>query len=279
MIDPERLRAAGQALLDRHENLRAGFRHLSSGRPVAVVPRSAPLPWRHIDLTTATDLDEEWERLLLQERRRFDPAEPPLLRLLLARTAGGGHRLLLSHQHLLLDGWSVPLLAAELTALYDGTAPPAAAPYRDYLRWLSRQDKDASAAAWSTALAGLDEATHLAPADSGRAPVVPHTRTVEAGEELTRALGALARRRGLTVNTLVQAAWGVVLSRLTGRQDVVFGTTVAGRPPELDGVEAMIRDGRHAGRDSGPCLVLARQHRRPEADRSPTPRRWGRPPP
>lgn len=239
-LDPERLRAAGQALLDRHESLRAGFRYLSSGRPVAVVPRSVPLPWRHVDLTAVPDAGEEWERLLLQERRRFDPAEPPLLRLLLARTGDGAHRLVLSHQHLLLDGWSVPRLMAELTALYDGTTPPATAPYRDYLRWLAAQDTAASAAAWAAALDALEEPTHLAPADAGRAPVVPLTHTVEADEELTEALGALARRRGLTVNILVQAAWSVVLSRLTGRDDVVFGATVAGRPPELDGVESMI---------------------------------------
>ncbi|MFF7209724.1 non-ribosomal peptide synthase/polyketide synthase [Streptomyces sp. NPDC008238] len=239
-LDPERLRAAGQALLDRHESLRAGFRYLSSGRPVAVVPRSVPLPWRHVDLTAAPDAEAEWERLLLQERRRFDPAEPPLLRLLLARTGDGGHRLVLSHQHLLLDGWSVPRLMTELTALHDGTTPPATAPYHDYLRWLAAQDQPASAAAWAAALDGLEEPTHLVPADANRAPAVPRTRTVEAGEELTRELGALARHRGLTVNTLVQAAWGVVLSRLTGRDDVVFGATVAGRPPELDGVESMI---------------------------------------
>ncbi|MFJ4983661.1 non-ribosomal peptide synthase/polyketide synthase [Streptomyces sp. NPDC088732] len=236
-VDAERLRAAGQALLDRHESLRAGFRYLASGRPVAVVPRSVPLPWRQVN--TAAD-GAEWERLLLQERRRFDPAEPPLLRLLLARTDDGGHRLVLSHQHLLLDGWSVPRLMAELTALYDGSAPPATAPYRDYLGWLARQDTGASAAAWAAALDGLEEPTHLVPADVNRAPVVPSTHVVEAGERLTEALGALARRRGLTVNTLVQAAWAIVLSRLTGRDDVVFGATVAGRPPELDGVESMI---------------------------------------
>ncbi|MDX3071016.1 non-ribosomal peptide synthase/polyketide synthase [Streptomyces sp. MI02-7b] len=236
-VDAERLRAAGQALLDRHESLRAGFRYLSSGRPVAVAPRSVPLPWRQVNVP---DGDAEWERLLLQERRRFDPAEPPLLRMLLARTHDGRHRLVLSHQHLLLDGWSVPRMMAELTALYDGTAPPAPAPYRDYLRWLSRQDTAASAAAWAVALDGLEEPTHLVPADANRTPVVPRTHTVEADERLTEALGTLARRRGLTVNTLVQAAWAIVLSRLTGRDDVVFGATVAGRPPELDGVESMI---------------------------------------
>ncbi|MFD5626604.1 non-ribosomal peptide synthase/polyketide synthase [Streptomyces sp. NPDC127072] len=236
-LDTARLRAAGQALLDRHDSLRSGFRYLSSGRPVAVVPRTVPLPWRQVDVSD----DEDWERLLLQERRRFDPAEPPLLRLLLARLADGGHRLVLSHQHLLLDGWSVPRLMTELTQLYDGRAAlPAAVPYRDYLRWLTRQDTAASATAWAKALDGLDEPTHLVPADPNRAPAVPHTHTVEADAGLTAALTGLARDRGLTVNTLVQCAWGILLSRLTGRDDVVFGATVAGRPPEIDGVESMV---------------------------------------
>ncbi|MHA5053720.1 amino acid adenylation domain-containing protein, partial [Streptomyces sp. SD15] len=236
-LDTERLRAAGQALLDRHDSLRSGFRHLSTGRPVAVVPRTVALPWRHLD---APEQESGWERLLGQERRRFDPAEPPLLRLLLARTGPDRHRLVLSHQHLLLDGWSVPRLMAELWELYAGRELPAPAPYRDYLRWLARQDMAASRSAWGEALDGLAEPTHLVPADPNRPAVVPRTHTVHADAGLTEALTALARSRGVTVNTLVQAAWGLLLSRLTGRDDVVFGATVAGRPPELDGVESMI---------------------------------------
>ncbi|GGK87501.1 hypothetical protein GCM10007964_32570 [Sphaerisporangium melleum] len=245
-LDAARLRAAGQALLDRHDNLRAGFRHLSSGRPVAVVPRTAALPWRAVDLSELGEpaRQERWTVLLGQERRRFDPAEPPLLRMLLARLGPGRHRLTLSHQHLLLDGWSVPRLVRELGELYaggaDGSAPSPVVPYREYLSWLARQDADASADAWARALDGLTEPTRLAPAGPGRAAVVPETHTTLLTPELTGALAALARSRGLTVNTLVQGAWGILLSRLTGRDDVVFGATVSGRPPELDGVESMI---------------------------------------
>ncbi|GAA3814321.1 hypothetical protein GCM10022226_39030 [Sphaerisporangium flaviroseum] len=243
-LDAARLRAAGQALLDRHDNLRAGFRYLSSGRPVAVVPRTAALPWRQVDLS---ELDEEareqrWTRHLAGERRRFTPAEPPLLRMTLARMGPGRHRLAISHQHLLLDGWSMPLLMRELSELYGrGTGLPARpAPYREFLAWLARQDADASAAAWAEALHGLEEPTHLAHADPNRAPLVPETHTTRLTRETTEALTALARSRGLTLNTLVQGAWSILLSRLTGRDDVVFGATVSGRPPELDGAETMI---------------------------------------
>ncbi|MFD3586902.1 non-ribosomal peptide synthase/polyketide synthase [Streptomyces sp. NPDC058683] len=236
-LDADRLRAAAQAVLDAHENLRSGFWHLSSGRPVAVVPRTAVLPWRQLDLTGEP---QDWTRLLAQERRRFDPERPPLLRLLLARVGQDRHRLVLSHQHLLLDGWSLPLLAAELWARYEGRPPAPAAPYRAHLRLLAAQDPAASTAAWSAALAGLAEPTRLAPADPDRAAAVPGTHTVELDAVRTAELEAFARRRGITVNTLVQAAWGVLLGRLTGREDVVFGATVAGRSPELAGSEAMI---------------------------------------
>ncbi|MYZ10093.1 hypothetical protein GT028_22375, partial [Streptomyces sp. SID2999] len=156
-LDADRLRAAAQGVLDAHENLRSGFRHLSSGRPVAVVPRTAVLPWRQLDLTGAAE--DDWERLLGQERRRFDPEQPPLLRLSLARTGPGRHRLVLSHQHLLLDGWSLPLLTAELWARYEGRTPAPPAPYRAHLRLLAAQDPAVSAAAWADALAGLAEPT------------------------------------------------------------------------------------------------------------------------
>ncbi|MFI6466449.1 non-ribosomal peptide synthase/polyketide synthase [Streptomyces sp. NPDC050538] len=236
-LDADRLHSAAQSVLDAHENLRSGFRHLSSGRPVAVVPRTAVLPWRQLDLS---DDPEEWERLLVQERRRFDPERPPLLRLLLARLGPDRHRLVLSHQHLLLDGWSLPLLTAELWARYEGRTPAAPAPYRAHLRLLAVQDPAVSTAAWAEALGGLAEPTRLAPVDPDRAAVVPSTHTVELAPDRTAELEAFARRQGVTVNTLVQAAWGVLLGRLTGRDDVVFGATVAGRSPELPGAESMI---------------------------------------
>ncbi|MGW1753126.1 non-ribosomal peptide synthase/polyketide synthase [Streptomyces mirabilis] len=236
-LDADRLRTAGQAVLDAHENLRSGFWHLSSGRPVAVVPRTAVLPWRQLDLAGEP---QDWTRLLAQERRRFDPEHPPLLRLLLARLGPDRHRLVLSHQHLLLDGWSLPLLAAELWARYEGRTPAAPAPYREHLRLLAAQDPAASAAAWAESLGGLAEPTRLAPADPDRVAAVPHTHTVELDSGRTAELAAFARHRGVTLNTLVQAAWGVLLGRLTGRDDVVFGATVAGRSPELPGAESMI---------------------------------------
>ncbi|HEV3503728.1 MAG TPA: condensation domain-containing protein, partial [Actinomycetes bacterium] len=240
-LDATRLRAAGQALLDRHPNLRAGFRYLRSGRAVAVVG-DAVLPWSELDLSglAAGARAEAWSACLAREGRRFDPAVPPLLRLALVRWGPERHRLVLTHQHLVLDGWSRGPLLAELTALYERGGDPAGLPepgsYRDFLEWLARQDRQAGLAAWSEALAGLEEPTRLVPADPDREPRAPDL----AGREIALDLAGASRRLGITVNTMVQAAWAVVLGRWTGRRDVVFGATVSGRPPELPGVESMV---------------------------------------
>ena len=122
----------------------------------------------------------------------------------------------------------------------DAGVLPRVTPYRDYLAWLATQDRGAAIAAWREALAGLEEGTHLAPRDPARVPIVPEQIVLSLSESLTTALTQQARRQGLTLNTFMQAAWAILLGRLTGRDDVVFGVTVAGRPPEIAGIENMV---------------------------------------
>ncbi|WP_432587792.1 amino acid adenylation domain-containing protein [Streptomyces sp. HD1123-B1] len=246
-LDTGALRAAVSGLLRRHDTLRAGFHRTADGRPLQLIPDEAALPWNEIDLC---GLDEdartaELDRLLRAERaHRFDPERPPLLRFTLIRLGEHTHRLLFAAHHLLLDGWSAPVLAGELFALYgsggDDAALPPVVPYRDYLAWLSRQDRGAAEDAWRAALAGVEAPTLVAPDAAGRTAVLPGRITDELPAELTAALAALARRHGLTMNAVVQGAWGLVLAGLTGRDDVLFGETVSGRPPELPGVESMV---------------------------------------
>ncbi|MFD5246239.1 non-ribosomal peptide synthase/polyketide synthase [Amycolatopsis sp. NPDC058340] len=233
-LDPARLRDAAQALVDRHAVLRTGYRYLASGRPVALVARSVTVPWRFVASPDAVEAE------MAHDRRRFDPAAAPVLRFLLLALPDGRHRLVFTHQHVLLDGWSVPQLFAELSQLYAGADPTPARDYRDHLAWLGEQDQEAAESAWRQALDGLTEPTHLVPHDPQRVPALPERLSLELPEQATEALTGVARSRGLTLNTLVQTAWSIVLGRLTGRSDVVFGATVAGRPPELAGVERMI---------------------------------------
>ncbi|WP_405672999.1 amino acid adenylation domain-containing protein [Streptomyces sp. NBC_01530] len=252
-VNADRLRASVQALLDRHPNLRAAFRRRRGGQPVQVVPHRATLPWREADLTgpvidsdtdTCTDTEKAWAELLDADRALgFDPATPPLLRCTLVRTGERRHRLLVTHHHILLDGWSVSVLLRELLALYNADGDPAVLapvpPYRTFLGWLERRDRAAAEAAWRDALAEVTEPTRLAPTATPGVTDPAQART-ELPAETGAALTARARGLGVTVNTLVQGAWALLLGRMTGRDDVVFGATVSGRPPELLGVESMV---------------------------------------
>jgi amino acid adenylation domain-containing protein len=244
-LDVARLRAAWESLLARHIALRASFPQVKGGQPVQVIAQQVPVPWQEADVSGSGEPEAQARRLTEAERgRRFDLGRPPLLRLLLIKLAPELHRLVITSHHILLDGWSLPVLVNEMAALYaaggDPRALPPAGSYRDYLAWLVRQDKGATSIAWQAELAGLDEPTLVAPADPARVPVIPELTSISASEELTQALTALARSHGLTLNTVIQGAWALLLARMAGRADVVFGTTVAGRPPELSGVESMV---------------------------------------
>ncbi|NYI93925.1 amino acid adenylation domain-containing protein [Streptomonospora nanhaiensis] len=344
-----RLRAAADALLRRHPNVRAAFRRRRNGRPAALVGRDVRAAWREADLSGLAPEARaaEVERLRATERAaRFDPSRPPLIRFVLARLAAGRHVLVLTHHHILLDGWSLPLLVRDLFALYaeDPARPlPRAVPFRDYLAWLSRKDAAAAAAAWREALRGVEGPSRItdalpgtaaapagpeepagasaerntvgsagagepgapaapggggaqgpafgaaqAPAADAAAPgglraapersggsagtapggepgadrqtagaarvraeaqevrepeaaaAEPGALTVELPAGLTARLRDLARGHGVTLNTVMQAAWGLLLGHLLDRRDVVFGTAVSGRPADLPGADAMV---------------------------------------
>ncbi|MEU1879905.1 amino acid adenylation domain-containing protein [Streptosporangium sp. NPDC020072] len=242
-LEVPRLRAAATALLERHPNLRAAFHRGEDGSTLQVVVDGARAPFTEIDLSGVDDFEEHAARIVEEERaRRFDLSRPPLVRWLLLRAAPERHRLVASIHHILLDGWSMPIFAEELWALYassgDDSALPRRVPYRDYLAWVGRQDREAARRAWTAALTGFEEPTLVAPGQ--RAPEPPLRLRRELPAETTDRLVRLARRHGVTVNTVIQAVWGVLLTRLTGRGDVAFGMTVSGRPHEIPGVERMV---------------------------------------
>ncbi|MGX1270554.1 amino acid adenylation domain-containing protein/non-ribosomal peptide synthase protein (TIGR01720 family) [Streptomyces phaeoluteigriseus] len=237
-LDGARLKAAAERFLDRHPHLKAGFRYRDNGDPVQLVPRTIALPWREDHVTDEERIGELTEEDRL---RPFDMARPPLLRFRLIRTGETSYRLVLTAHQILFDGWSMPVIIKELFTLYgDPAAPlPPVTPYKTYLAHLARQDDAGAETAWREALDGLTEATLVAPGgtDGSRLPD-HHVLDLPAG--FTTDLTAWAKERGLTLNTVVQGAWATVLGTLTGRSDVVFGSTVSGRPPELPGVESMV---------------------------------------
>ncbi|MGK5552278.1 amino acid adenylation domain-containing protein [Actinomadura kijaniata] len=240
-LDAAALRAAAATLLRRHANLRAAFWHEDLSRPVQVIPRGVEPPWEEVAVASEAEADAVVAR---ERARAFDLTEPPLLRFVLVRIAPDHHRLILTNHHILLDGWSTPVLATELFALYlaggDDTGFPRVTPYKNYLAWLSRQDRAAAEDAWRRALHGVDEPTLVAPEAAGRPPVPPARTVTTLDARLSKRLARAARRHGATLSTVLQAAWGLTLGRTLGRDDVVFGAAVSGRPPELPGVEQMI---------------------------------------
>ncbi|MQY11005.1 Linear gramicidin synthase subunit B [Streptomyces sp. RB5] len=243
--DEHRLRTAATALLARHPQLRAGFHTQDDGTLLQVVHDDGEPQLVVRDLSDAPDPEAAAAAVVTEERtRRFDLTAPPLIRWLLLRLAPGQHRLIVTTHHILLDGWSVPVFAQELWTLYathgDPNALPPATSYENYLSWIAAQDKPAAHTAWTRALEDLPGPTLVTASPPSHRNVIPHRLTRELPHHVTDALGRTARRHGVTVNTLIQCAWGVLLSALTGKDDVVFGSAVSGRPHELPHVERMV---------------------------------------
>ncbi|WP_410573852.1 non-ribosomal peptide synthase/polyketide synthase [Amycolatopsis sp. cmx-4-61] len=243
VTDPERFARAWQQVVADTPVLRTRVVWDGLDEPVQVVERSVTVPVVHLDWT-ALDDDErarEQERYLEADRAEgFDLTAAPLLRLAFARLPGGDVLLLWTFHHVLLDGWSAAQVFGEVCARYAGAAGTGhRPPFREYLRWLGEQDTTAAEIHWREQLAGLRTPTPL-PYD--RRPVEAHRARSAASVRVSApadGLRELARRAGLTLNTIVQGAWGLVLSRYSGESAVVFGTTVSGRPAELPGVESM----------------------------------------
>jgi amino acid adenylation domain-containing protein/non-ribosomal peptide synthase protein (TIGR01720 family) len=229
-LDAPAFAAAWQRVIDRHTALRTGF--LRQGLQL-VRPR-AEMPWTVEDWRG----DAWWQEMLAADRARgFDLAGPPLMRLTLVREAADRHRLVWSSHHLVFDGWCLSLILAEVFALYraPGIQLPPARPYRDYIAWLAHRDDTEAELHWQEALRGFAEPTSIPFDRAGEGEPFELSADLPAGE-----LEALAQRLRLTLNTLVQGAWALLLSRYSGADDVVFGAVVSGRPAELPGVESIV---------------------------------------
>ncbi|WP_139808284.1 non-ribosomal peptide synthetase, partial [Mycobacterium avium] len=235
-LDPHRLRDAVQNAVNRHPNLVARFFD-EFGEPVQIIPAEPEMAWRYLELDGG-DIDEQLEQLSADERAAVcDLAGQPAFRAALIRIADDRHRLLLTIHHIVIDGWSLPVLLQEVFAGYYGQRLPAPPSYRSYLMWLSAQDRAAAQDAWREALAGFETPTLVAPPGKiGRRAVATYTVSADT----TKALGELARSSRTTVSTVLQGAWAQLLTWLTGQHDVAFGTAVSGRPTELPGADAMV---------------------------------------
>ena len=239
-LDPQRLREAAQTVVNRHPNLAARF-CAQFDEPVQIIPADPVVPWQYVELNPAdVDLEEQVQTVCAAERAAVcDLVHRSGLQMALIRTAEDRHQFVLTFHHIVVDGWSLPILLQEIFASYYGQRLPAAAPYRNFISWLAGRDREAALMAWREVLSGFENPTMVGPPDRlGRG-----TREVASFRvpmQTTRAVADLARAHHTTVSTVLQGAFAQLLSSLTGQHDVAFGTAVSGRPDEVLGADSMV---------------------------------------
>jgi amino acid adenylation domain-containing protein len=249
-VDAVALRAAWEQASERHPILRTAFVWEGLDEPLQVVRKRCALPWEEHDWRAVEPAEQHRQlaALLDADRARgFMLTKAPLVRLTLVRLAADRSLLVTTFDHMLLDGWSVALLTDEVFGAYRSrnSASPAqftpARPYRDYIAWLGQQDKEAARRYWQQSLSGFTSPTQLPCTGTGAGTNGSYARLdTKLGVEQTQTLRETARRHRLTLNTLVQGAWALLLMRHAGVSDVTFGAVVSGRPAALEGVERMI---------------------------------------
>lgn len=252
-LNPDAYREAWQRMVERHPIFRTAFAWQSQKEPLQVVLSDVDVPLEQQDLRGLAQAEQQ-ERLssfLQADRRRgVDLSSAPLLRLALLRLSDDSWVIVWTVHHIVMDGWSAPVVGRELRALYHAICRgeelrlEPSRPYRDYIAWLRRQDIARAEAFWRLALRGITRPTPLGiTEDGGELPAIEGRfshREAQLPRDLLAALKRTALAHDLTLNTLLQGAWALILGRYSGEEQVVFGTTVSGRPPELAGVESTV---------------------------------------
>jgi amino acid adenylation domain-containing protein/non-ribosomal peptide synthase protein (TIGR01720 family) len=252
-LDAQRFRQAWERLVERHGVLRTAFLWEGLDEPRQVVHQSCALPWQDLDWRGLPAAEQKRRLEELRHRDRHTPlplSQAPLMRFSLIRLDHELELLWTSH-HLLLDGWSLPILVQELEAVYtalqegrESIEPilPPARPFSDYVGWLQRQDMSRAEPFWREELAGFAAPNSLGivhPVRAERAAGCAE-HGIRLSREVTAELQALAARHRLTLQTVTLGAWAVLVSRYGNAEDVVFGSVVSGRPAALPGVETMV---------------------------------------
>jgi amino acid adenylation domain-containing protein/non-ribosomal peptide synthase protein (TIGR01720 family) len=252
-VDLGLLERSWSEIARRHEVFRTGLVWEGLPAPLQVVRSEAALTLERLDWTALDREDQERQlgALLDRERERgFELDRPPLMRLAVVDMGERGRRLVWSMHHVLLDGWSTAMVLEELSDVYRalsaGRRPRwrRRRPFRDYVEWLGRQDRQAARAHWAALLGDFDSPGELPydrrPGTVRPSGALPGERELELDERDSRALARLARRLRCTESTVLQGAWAILLGRYGGRADVVYGMTTSGRSSDLAGIEEMV---------------------------------------
>lgn len=246
-------RKSWEAVIDRHPILRTSYVWKRLDKTLQVVHKKVELPFEIMDWRQDSSKvqQEKLDNYLNQNQQKgFNLSEAPLIRLAIARLSENEYQFIGAHHHLLMDGWSFPLVIREVFTYYEAFRQnqqiqlSPVRPYRDYIGWLQKQDMHAAEDFWRQRLQGFSAPTPLTVDNVGETQPKDTQKYADIKtalpETATTQLQELVRKEKLTLNMVVQAAWAVLLSRYSRNDDIVFGATVSGRPPELDGVESMV---------------------------------------
>ncbi|UKP01065.1 amino acid adenylation domain-containing protein [Nostoc sp. UHCC 0870] len=240
---------AWQQVVDRHSILRTLFVWEHGKQPLQVVCKSVNLPWIIHDWQklSAIEQQEGLQALLERERKTgFALDQAPLMRCTLIKLQEDTYEFIWSHHHLLMDGWCLSIILKEVFAFYDAGIQgknlhlSLPRPYKDYILWQQQQDYSQAEMFWQQRLQGFHAPTPLLGDKNSHPQHIQNHQHLQLSPSLTASLKSLAVTNRLTLNTILQGAWGLMLSRYSGEQDVVFGTTVSGRPTALSGVVSMV---------------------------------------
>jgi amino acid adenylation domain-containing protein len=249
-LDPDLFVAAWDWVMSRHPVLRSGFAWKELKEPVQLVGSSVKMPLDFKDWRGLANVETEWQLLLADDAKNgFELSHAPLMRLALRRAANDRHLCLWSHHHILIDGWSFGIVLREVQQCYaslvtSGSTPklPDARPFADFVRFLENRNAAADRRFWRRYLAGIDQSTRLQ-IDRGQGVQeggIEKTISILLDEKMSADIQKSCGQMGISLSALVHAAWGKLLAAYSGQSEVLFGSTTSGRPPELDGVEAMV---------------------------------------
>ncbi|PLX88597.1 MAG: hypothetical protein C0614_02400, partial [Desulfuromonas sp.] len=241
-LDPDIFERSWQQIVERHDIFRTIFVHEKVPRPLQVVIHRAIAPFHFQDLTRLAESDR---KQVIDQYRKDDLASPfelhrkPPIRFALFRLAGDQHEFVWSFHHILMDGWSLAIIQQDFEATYlalsAGQVPalPPAAQFRCYLSWLESQNPEASLGYWREKLVDYRKTASLARFPEDDSGYACGEFELLINEPLSEQLKRTTRAQGITLGSVLQTLWGLVLAGYGGRQDVVFAATVSGRPAEL----------------------------------------------
>jgi len=248
-LNLECFKSAWEEIINRHDILRSAFVWEDVDEPLQVVQTEVKLPFQYEDISSYDEGKKNiyiTESLAKNQKLPFDFSIAPLMRIFLIRVGRDEYFLIWDHHHILFDGWGLPVLIQEMMSIYSALTNGRQLnlnptfPYKNYIAWIKKQNEDEAKIFWHNKLKGFLVPTKLI-LPSNKIPEIGYAKKrILIPELISETLLKLAKEEQITINTIMQAAWSLVLSYYTNENDVVFGATVSGRNAAIPGIDKMV---------------------------------------